>query len=153
MTPFKHILVPVDFANSSERAGARPGARSREVVRRRRHASARGVSTRHLLRLLRRGLAWPVEELKTQAKQQLDGALADARKRYSNVQSHLVAGQIWESILDAGKEHAADVMGTHGRRGISRAMLGSVAEKVVRHSAIPVLTVGPEPELKRDEHL
>ncbi|UQA58556.1 universal stress protein [Polyangium aurulentum] len=33
------------------------------------------------------------------------------------------------------------VMGTHGRSGIKRALLGSVAEKVVRHSPIPVLTI------------
>jgi nucleotide-binding universal stress UspA family protein len=33
------------------------------------------------------------------------------------------------------------VIGTHGRRGIARALLGSVAEKVVRSSRVPVLTV------------
>jgi nucleotide-binding universal stress UspA family protein len=35
------------------------------------------------------------------------------------------------------------VMGTHGRKGLSRALLGSVAEKVVRTARIPVLTVHP----------
>ncbi|MBI5947469.1 MAG: universal stress protein [Chloroflexi bacterium] len=34
-------------------------------------------------------------------------------------------------------------MGTHGRRGVARAMLGSVAEEVVRNSPVPVLVVGP----------
>jgi nucleotide-binding universal stress UspA family protein len=33
------------------------------------------------------------------------------------------------------------VMGTHGRRGLSRALLGSVAENIVRASRVPVLTV------------
>ena len=33
------------------------------------------------------------------------------------------------------------VMGTHGRRGLLRAMLGSVAERVVRHAPCPVLTI------------
>ena len=33
------------------------------------------------------------------------------------------------------------IMGTHGRRGVARAVLGSVAERVVRLSPIPVLTV------------
>jgi nucleotide-binding universal stress UspA family protein len=32
-------------------------------------------------------------------------------------------------------------MGTHGRRGVSRVLLGSVAEKVVRSSPVPVLTI------------
>lgn len=36
------------------------------------------------------------------------------------------------------------VMGTHGRTGIKRALLGSVAEKVVRHAHCPVMTIPPE---------
>jgi hypothetical protein len=35
------------------------------------------------------------------------------------------------------------VLGTHGRTGLSELLLGSVAEKIFRHSPIPVLTVGP----------
>ena len=38
------------------------------------------------------------------------------------------------------------VMGTHGRTGVKRALLGSVTEDVVRHSEIPVLTVHRDPE-------
>ena len=46
-------------------------------------------------------------------------------------------------ILQAAKEGGADVivLGTHGRRGLSRVFLGSVAEKVVRLSPVPVLTI------------
>ncbi len=52
-------------------------------------------------------------------------------------------GSPWREILDAAKEERADlvVMGTHGRRGVARALLGSVAEKVVRAAEVPVLTV------------
>ncbi len=35
------------------------------------------------------------------------------------------------------------IMGTHGRKGLEHAICGSVAENVVRHSAVPVLTVNP----------
>jgi nucleotide-binding universal stress UspA family protein len=47
------------------------------------------------------------------------------------------------TIVAVGREISAAmiVMGTHGRRGLSHALLGSVAEKVVRTSDIPVLTV------------
>jgi nucleotide-binding universal stress UspA family protein len=47
------------------------------------------------------------------------------------------------TILAAAREVSAAmiVMGTHGRRGLAKALLGSVAEKVVRTSEIPVLTV------------
>ncbi len=51
------------------------------------------------------------------------------------------------AIVDYSVGHGIDlvVMATHGRRGVRRLFLGSVAEEVVRHSSIPVLTVGPEP--------
>jgi len=48
-----------------------------------------------------------------------------------------------EVILDASVEWGADliVMGTHGRRGFRRMLLGSVAEEVVRRASAPVVTV------------
>lgn len=51
-----------------------------------------------------------------------------------------------EAVLTAAKKVGADliVMGTHGRRGIARALIGSVTEAVVRTSPVPVLTVHAE---------
>lgn len=48
-----------------------------------------------------------------------------------------------DAVLAVAEEIAADliVMGTHGRRGIARALIGSVAESVVRTSPVPVMTV------------
>ncbi|NJL16556.1 MAG: universal stress protein [Nitrospira sp.] len=48
-----------------------------------------------------------------------------------------------DSILDAALTQPADliVMGTHGRRGLSHALIGSVAESVLRKARCPVLTV------------
>ena len=55
----------------------------------------------------------------------------------------LAIGAPWEEIIEAAKrlDVGLIVMGTHGRRGLPRAILGSVAEKVVRLSPVPVLTV------------
>jgi nucleotide-binding universal stress UspA family protein len=55
-------------------------------------------------------------------------------------------GSAWREIDDVAREMRADliVLGTHGRRGVARVILGSVAEKVVRTSPVPVLTVHPE---------
>jgi nucleotide-binding universal stress UspA family protein len=52
-------------------------------------------------------------------------------------------GAAWSEIQAVAKEIKADlvVIGSHGRRGLSRALLGSVAEKVVRTAPCPVLTV------------
>jgi nucleotide-binding universal stress UspA family protein len=48
-----------------------------------------------------------------------------------------------EEIVNYADEHEIDliVMGTHGRTGVARVLLGSVAEKVVRKAPCPVLTV------------
>lgn len=52
-------------------------------------------------------------------------------------------GRVADSIVKEAKRARADliVMGTHGRRGVKRALLGSDAELVVRHSPVPVLLV------------
>jgi nucleotide-binding universal stress UspA family protein len=52
-------------------------------------------------------------------------------------------GRVADTIVKEAKRARADliVMGTHGRRGINRALLGSDAETVVRYSPIPVLLV------------
>lgn len=55
-------------------------------------------------------------------------------------------GTVHQAICDAAREEAADyiVMGTHGRSGIERLMLGSIADRVVRTAPCPVMTVRPE---------
>ena len=52
-------------------------------------------------------------------------------------------GSAAREIVRRGKETNADliVIGTHGRRGLAHAVLGSVAERVVQHASCPVLTV------------
>lgn len=58
----------------------------------------------------------------------------------------LKQGPTWRSVIDTASEIEAGmiVMGTHGRHGLPRALLGSVAEKVVRAAHCPVLTVHSE---------
>lgn len=57
--------------------------------------------------------------------------------------TEVVLGSPFQQILARSKEIQADliVMGTHGRTGIEHVLVGSTAERVVRRSAIPVLTV------------
>lgn len=60
-----------------------------------------------------------------------------------DIQTYLKNGDTRDIALDLANELGARmiVMGTHGRRGFTRALLGSVAEAIVRTSQIPVLTV------------
>jgi universal stress protein A len=64
------------------------------------------------------------------------------RTRYKAT-TDVVAGTSARSILDYAREQGIDliVMGTHGRGGFSHLLMGSVAEKVVRQAACPVMTV------------
>ena len=54
-------------------------------------------------------------------------------------------------ILDVARRSGADmiVMATHGRTGLPRLFLGSVAEKVLRSATCPVLTIRPQPKVRR----
>jgi nucleotide-binding universal stress UspA family protein len=68
-----------------------------------------------------------------------------SRARESNVDldTELRTGTPWMEIITVAERMKADliVIGTHGRKGVSRMLLGSVAEKVVRTAPCPVLTV------------
>lgn len=58
----------------------------------------------------------------------------------------LISGEPANRILSLSSKRAYEmvVLGTHGRVGLKRLILGSVAEEVVRHARIPVMTIGPE---------
>jgi nucleotide-binding universal stress UspA family protein len=80
------------------------------------------------------------------ARQQLEQLTQSIR---SGVESEIAVeiGEPADSILAARQRSEADllVVATHGRRGLKRLVLGSVAEKVVRESLVPVLTVRSAP--------
>jgi nucleotide-binding universal stress UspA family protein len=55
-------------------------------------------------------------------------------------------GQVWKNLSCIVEENRVDliVVGTHGRTGLGKLLLGSVAEDILRHAPCPVLTVGPK---------
>ena len=59
--------------------------------------------------------------------------------------AEVVVGYAAEEILEIAAKEEADliVMGTHGHKGIDRILFGSVAERVVKNSHLPVLTIRP----------
>jgi len=83
------------------------------------------------------------ERLKGAAQASLDANIAKHADRGVALTSLLTAGEPRESIHTVAQDVGADliVIGTHGRRGLSRALLGSVAEHIVRTATLPVLTV------------
>jgi nucleotide-binding universal stress UspA family protein len=73
-------------------------------------------------------------------------------KRSCDVKGLLRRGSVFSTILDVVKEEQIDlvVMGTHGRKGLAHAVIGSVAEKIVRTSPVPVLTMHREKQNARE---
>lgn len=78
------------------------------------------------------------------AIRELEKYCAEDLKGYAPVESGTVRGVPHEEILRFASEKQIDliVMGTHSRKGIDRMIFGSTAERVVRHSPCPVITVG-----------
>lgn len=82
------------------------------------------------------------------AKRYLSDEIRDRLSDISNIEPVVRKGEPWKEIVRFAQEEKIDliVMTTHGRTGLSHAILGSVAEKVVRNSTVPVLTIKPEGE-------
>jgi nucleotide-binding universal stress UspA family protein len=74
----------------------------------------------------------------------LRGTLASWAKEYGDgVKSLVVAGTPWEEIVMVARAGDFDVivMATHGRTGLKHALMGSVAEHVIRHAPCPVVVM------------
>ena len=144
MTPFRHILVPVDFGEAME-----PALSLALSV-------ARASGEAHITLLYAFdvtpfvvaspfGPAIDVEPIAVAMEAELEKLREKTQARAPHVDSVFRRGTPYEVVLEVAKALGCDliVVGTHGRRGLSRAILGSVAERVVRLSSIPVLTVHP----------
>jgi nucleotide-binding universal stress UspA family protein len=83
------------------------------------------------------------DEIEKESRQRLGALLTDGERKNLCAETALLAGNPFLEIIRYAKTHGVDliVMGTHGRGPIAHMLLGSVAEKVVRKSPCPVLTV------------
>ena len=82
------------------------------------------------------------------AEKELDRLLGSVVGSGLKVRLRLEAGPVATRILEVASQEATDllVLGTHSRTGLQRAMLGSIADRMVRQATCPVLTVRPRPE-------
>jgi nucleotide-binding universal stress UspA family protein len=139
----KKILVPVDFSAPSRRA-CEVGVELAETFR-------VPLALMHVIPVTSvsySGVPYvPAPEYTKFVEDSARSALRDEAARLQGkglaIETHLKIGVAWEEIIEAVKrlDVGLIVIGTHGRRGLPRAILGSVAEKVVRLSPVPVLTV------------
>jgi nucleotide-binding universal stress UspA family protein len=137
----ERILVPVDFSDCSLDA-----LEYAAVVAQQAEASLTLV---HVLEPVTYGLDFTLDQSKTRHseveswRKRLEELASSLKASHISVESRLWGGLPVDSILDAAQTLPCDliVMGTHGRRGISHAISGSVAEAVLRKARVPVLTV------------
>jgi nucleotide-binding universal stress UspA family protein len=85
------------------------------------------------------------QELVENTQKALDVTIADKVPEGINVVAEVRTGEPHDVIIDFIKEKKVElvVMATHGRSGISHFFLGSVVEKVLRRTPVPVLTIPP----------
>jgi len=131
---YDRILVPTDGSPSAE-AAARHGIVIAEAF----------DATVHVI-----GVHGDRERSERLAKAQAQDAISHLEELFEqesglSCQSVIEHGTPYEAILSYAAENDIDliVMGTHGRRGLSRVLLGSVTERVIRLSNDPVLAVPP----------
>ena len=134
------ILVPTDFSPNSEQAFFYALELADKLDAKIDLLTVIGIPSYGVPELGVGITATMMDDLISDAKHNLDNL---ARDKPRVGQTVVRAGDARDVILQTAEELKDDliVMGTHGRRGISRALLGSVTEMVVRTSATPVLTV------------
>lgn len=84
-------------------------------------------------------------ENKAEAKGYISRMVSRLNSEGINAKGEIVHGRADEEILNYSEKNQVDliIMSTHGRSGVSRWAFGSVADRVIRHSRVPVLVVSP----------
>lgn len=86
------------------------------------------------------------EDAEDQAREYLNNVAAKLRMQGIPVSTELGVGVVADTIQECATDIHADLiaMSTHGRGGLARLMIGSVADHLVRHSHLPILLIHPE---------
>lgn len=138
MLPLRTILVPTDFSEHSDLAYRFACMLARDTGA---HIIALHVVVPPMI-VYGEGVVPPVP---ADYPRELEEKLAALESPTPNVTTEhlLIEGNAADTILRTARDHHCDliVIGTHGRTGLSRVLIGSVAEQVIRKAPCPVLTV------------
>ena len=85
------------------------------------------------------------EEAVESARKRMAAAVQESFKDFPKLETRVELGSAAAKILELAKKEKIDliIMGAHGRKGLDRAIFGSVADKVVQGAPCPVLTIHP----------
>ena len=140
----KRILVPMDFSEHSQKALRYALAFAAQFVAE--------VTLVHIVEQMVYPGDWmypplAVTDFATEKREQVLARLR-ALDHGSGVKTqHVVRlGRAWQEVIEIAREMKSDmiILATHGYTGLKHVLLGSVAEKIVRHAPCPVLSVRPE---------
>ena len=144
MKDFKTILFATDFSESSDYAfqyafslAKKFGARLLVVHVINEPVDLRGFYVPHI------SFEKLEEEIEEGAKKMMEKFCRTHIREYDNYETLIVPGIPYDEIIKKAAESSADliVLGTHGRTGLDHVLFGSTAEKVVRKSPVPVMTI------------
>ena len=146
-TPFENVLVAIDFSESSTRA-LRAGIAMARTTGAKLTLLHVGISEAILISQVWMDAVSPAmveihDRMAREAQRQLDRLMRDEVPETLRGRALLREGIAAETIVQQVPLGSYDlvVMGTHGHTGMQRVILGSVAERVLRHSPVPVLVV------------
>lgn len=146
--PYKSILCPIDFDDNSIIA-------LDSAIELARHFNSTLVLVHVVPVVLSIGgdlPPYPIYEREEKTSRVKVEDIANKKLGGLKYETHLYTGDVIASILDAQKKYQPDLMviATHGRSGLARLFLGSVAEAVVRKAGCPVLSVREAHDDKSD---
>jgi nucleotide-binding universal stress UspA family protein len=145
MTAIRNILVATDFSSASRPAFRRAMdlAKTNEAALWIAHVAALPIPMSPDGYVLPRMYDEMAQAIRADAQKRLRALLERARKEGVRGRALLLKGVTHEAIVRAARAHRADmiVLGTHGRTGMARFFVGSVAARVVAAATCPVLTV------------
>jgi len=144
MNTIKKLLIAIDDGPTSEKIALNGFQLGQQL-----NAEIALVSIVDTTALITDGGVTPGElanSIKTDFKKSQQILIAKVFKDYK-VWTFIEEGNPFEAILKVAEEWGADliVLGTHGRTGLSHLLMGSVAEKVIRHSVKPVFVIPTKP--------
>jgi len=144
MTPYKHLLCPVDFSDSSRRALEWSSRFSRAVGAR--------LTVLHVVDtgLLSLGNLVAVPNAFDELRRRAEEAIVELKRNVDlgHAAVEIAEGVPEDVVVDAANRGDVDllVMGTHGLSGFQKFLLGSVSEKVLHRAQVPLLSISPSVE-------
>ena len=146
MREFKKILFPIDFSESTPKILPYVLTMSKTFG-----------STVHLLYVVRDlkyltsfhvphpSLDLIEKDIAENSEKMMDRVCAEDLQGCPRFVKKILVGDAASEIIRYAQEQKIDliIMGTHGRKGLEKALFGSVADKVVKNSSVPVMTINP----------